>query len=242
MFHTAFPMGGSAGQGAGSPSSVWAVTTWLSLGPYRLCILHPGSRVSRRATAGVTWSCSPAGRSSRRRSGSGAPSSTSSAICRSATKGRNIRSIRACERSGTQRVASFCTSPGITTSAPPVVQVEKISWNEASKLRVENWSVRVPVSYPGCACCQARRFASVRCGTPTALGRPVEPEVKMTYISVSSDAPARGSSSGMAAISAASRSTHTATVSAGKRPRSDSSVTTTEAPASSSISRRRSSG
>jgi hypothetical protein len=60
------PIGGSGGHRSAGPSRVWAVTTWLSVGPYWLTRRQWGWRVKKERTASVTLSCSPAVMISRR--------------------------------------------------------------------------------------------------------------------------------------------------------------------------------
>jgi hypothetical protein len=50
---------------------------------------------------------------------------------------------------------------------------------EASKVGEENWSMRPRGPRPAAASAAAS-LPVPRCGTPTPLGRPVEPEVKIT--------------------------------------------------------------
>ena len=65
----------------------------------------------------------------------------------------------------------------ISTSVPPLSQVEKMSWNETSKDSEANCSVRACGGSRVVLSIQPSRFSSGRCVIKMPLGLPVEPEV-----------------------------------------------------------------
>src|SRR6185436_13553817 len=82
-----------------------------------------------------------------------------------------------------------------------------------------------------------------RCGTSTPLGRPVEPEVYITYAAASGSAAIAGASAGSAAIAAASASTRTTRAAWGGRGSArDDFVTSTGTAVSASMKASRSAG
>ncbi len=56
-----------------------------------------------------------------------------------------------------------------------------MSWNETSKLTGANCSVRAGWLRRWWRTCQDRRLTSERCGIATPFGRPVDPDVNITY-------------------------------------------------------------
>ena len=60
---------------------------------------------------------------------------------------------------------------------PPLASVEKISWNETSKLSDANWSVTSPGPADEFANCQWMRLRSTPRRMATPFGVPVEPDV-----------------------------------------------------------------
>ena len=56
-----------------------------------------------------------------------------------------------------------------------------MSWKETSKLTGANCSVRAGWLRRGWRACHDRRLTSGRCGISTPFGRPVDPEVNITY-------------------------------------------------------------
>ena len=81
------------------------------------------------------------------------------------------------EISSSKRTASSRSSSVTSTSVPPVVQVENISWKCTSKLKGANCNVRVPGPAIDALRCQAIRFDSAARPRATPLGFPVDPEV-----------------------------------------------------------------
>ncbi len=96
---------------------------------------------------------------------------------------------------------------------------------------------------PGSRAIDRRKFTTAPCETATPFGRPVEPEVKMTYATSEAVARAFTRPAGAAAISSASASRHTSEARcAGSSPESVDVVTRRPGAASSRMSARRSFG
>ncbi len=114
---------------------------------------------------------------------SGSPRSRtagSSSIHLTYAGGRNAW-VTACSRihpsssSGSPR-----NSSGTMCSSPPVVSGNSSSWIEASNPMLDQAEPTSPGAVPIRASQVAKRLRTLRCSTATPLGRPVDPEVKIT--------------------------------------------------------------
>ncbi|BDU08685.1 hypothetical protein FMUBM48_49480 [Nocardia cyriacigeorgica] len=156
----------------------WAVTsTAASVGPYRLCRVAP--LISRNAAAVAAGRASPEAKTSRKLSmdcaALGSATNTASidgTKCVTVTPDSPITRAR--------YAGSRCPSGRAITSRAPTCNGQKNSHTDTSKVNGVfcNTTSSAPSRYSRC---RQRRFATIeRCDTATPLGRPVEPEVKMT--------------------------------------------------------------
>ena len=79
------------------------------------------------------------------------------------------------------RIGSTATSRSTTMTRAPTVNGRSSSSTEMSNDRVVAAIITSESVRPGRTAMDCRKFTTFRCSTATPFGRPVEPEVKMTY-------------------------------------------------------------
>ncbi len=165
----------------GSPGSqgCQVTSTAASVGPYRLCSSVCGRRSWQRAASSAP-SASPE-QMTRRSAGRAGSSRKSSSMdgtkCMVVTSWAVARAAR--------RAPSRWASGSATTSPAPVMSGQNSSHTDTSNDSGVLCSTRSSGASPNVSCIHSSRLTIARCETPTPLGRPVEPEVKITYASES---------------------------------------------------------
>src|ERR1022692_2921574 len=116
------------------------------------------------------------------------PASTTVPSARSATGAAARPDIRLATAEGTPQSnvtgydRSASTSRSLTTSThPPASSGANISNTETSKLNEVEASTRDSPPRPKAATAHQTRFTTLRCGTTTPFGVPVDPDVLITY-------------------------------------------------------------
>ncbi len=211
--------------------------TVVSVGPYALSTRTCGARARQAASAAAGTDSPP--RISRR---SGAREAAVRSVREKASSAQYVGgrfSTVIPYRSTTRGICagSHCSSGRTTRVAPQPSAVS--SWSsEASKEKEEKASTRSRAVIPNSSRAAATCASIAPCSMPTAFGRPVEPEVKMTY------ARSRGSGvwCGAPASGSASSTRSTRGPSAPASSAVAASVMTQASAASSAMNRSRSSG
>ncbi|CAM3253236.1 hypothetical protein COSO111634_08395 [Corallococcus soli] len=144
--------------------------TVVSVGPYILS--NTGTRARKRA-ASAPGSASPP--TSSWPSPPSASSARGSSASARAYDGVHCRCVAAC-RSSVWASATGSRPTGASTTWKPRVHVQSSSSTEMSNEMLVTAS-QVPERGETCASIARKKFITVRCGTSTPLGRPVEPEV-----------------------------------------------------------------
>lgn len=161
--------------------TAWVMSSEHSVGPYAFIIGMPGKRANQRRHSSV-GSSSPVTTSHRRAgsSGASAPSSQMSSAARSrdGTTSRTVTSSWATMRN--RPSGSAARSWPTASTRPPVSSGAIICQTETSKVRGAFWtSVSAAVRVRSSTLASRWLFMPRWC-TIAPLGRPVEPEVKMT--------------------------------------------------------------
>ncbi len=178
--------------GAVPPGSAFGRTRWrvakvvVSVGPYTCRTAVPGwAAASRWRTPGAAASPPAATRRSR----PSAPGSVSAiTLNRAVVRNAAVTPWRAARSRSTP---GWRGPSGATTARPPLRRGAQISKVEASKTYAE--CSRTASAAPSRHLRSAARAVMSAWVTPTPLGRPVEPEVNMTYASrVPGPGPGRG--------------------------------------------------
>ncbi len=200
MSATAAPIGTVV---SSSAVTSWNVTsTAASVGPYRLCSAAPEMSRNRAAVCG--GSASPDAKTFRSvatSSALGCVGSPAAPLASDATNTDNIEGTKCATvtpRSAMIRAryaGSRCPSGAATTRRAPTCNGQKNSHTDTSKVNGVFCST-TSASVMGYMCWRQRRLATIApCPTATPLGRPVEPDVKMTYARFSADSGADRSAS-----------------------------------------------
>ncbi len=216
------------------------VSTVASVGPYRLCSLTPSKSVARSYRSSVN--ASPPQNNIRRLSHRAAVGSATNAVswegtkCATVIRSRRIRSAR--------YAGSRCSPGAATTSAAPVISGHHSSHTEASKPNGVLCSMRSCGSRPNSRCAHIRWLANPPCVTTTPFGRPVEPDVYITYAACSGPgtSPATGSADLASPSAAASAPSSTTASPSGNSSANSDRVITHTGRQSASMSPTRSAG
>ncbi len=176
MFHTGAPIGTDATSAA---VTSWNVTsTAASVGPYKLCNAAPGT-TSRSRAAVDAGNASPDANTFRSVVTFFAAGSATNTDNIDGTKCATVTPRSAITR--TKYAGSRCPSGNATTNRAPTCNGQKNSHTDTSNVNGVFCRTTSDSVSPYSACIHTRRFTIAPCPTATPFGRPVEPDVKITY-------------------------------------------------------------
>ncbi|NCL73150.1 hypothetical protein AIIKEEIJ_00585 [Rhodococcus sp. YH1] len=176
MFHTGAPIGTDT---TSASVTSWNVTsTAASVGPYRLCTLTPGSTDRTRAATAAARA-SPDAKTYRNDE---IPPTADSATNTASIDGTKCATVTDRARMTAARYpGSRWPSGAATTSRAPTCNGQKNSHTDTSNVNGVFCNTTSSAVSPYRPCIHTRRLTIAACETPTPFGRPVDPDVKITY-------------------------------------------------------------
>ena len=220
VFHTGAPIGTDTTSAA---VTSWNVTsTAASVGPYKLCNRTCGN-TSRNPAATCAGNASPDANTCR--------NDTADTTDDSATNTANIDGTKCIVDTDcstivrTRYSGSRCPSGTAITTRAPTCNGQNNSHTDTSNVNGVFCNTTSDPSSPYASCIHTRRLTIARCSTPTPFGRPVEPDVKITYAVL----PGNNTDTRSASVTGASENPDTSTESTDTTPRPATSTPSPEA-------------